>query len=665
MITSVLLAGIVLRALFLTADPPTDITISGGIVGDAGQHSYGARNKILFDRWSFDDWTPHVAAPVINILVNYPVYKILGTNLVSHRLIPVLFSSLALLLVAFLVYRFIGPMACLLASTFAAFNYPIIIYSKAANRYFPMIFFFLIAIYFLLEGAGKQKQRFFIFSASAWFLAYLSQNHILYMLSLFLVLGTWWLIEKRILLRYLVALWGSIALFLTGWYLLLYMPHSHFFDFFVGHNKLVRRIGSPAQLIQNLLENPFMNQMRSDPIVLILAALAVVFYIYLTLKRKKDIPLLVEIAAFWLLLGAAAHSIWGYRPTRFYLILIFPAAMLSGWLLSELYERQLKIPTNLAGLVAFLSLPISLFFLGAIKYWRYFRFKMANDMSWKILAPLFLLMLFVVIFWKRRGRIIQILISIMMLLSVILNIHFFSRWADNRQYQIANTASVFGRVIPPSRVAGNWASLLSTGTPHQTHLLSGEMGVNWRKEFLKQHKVRYLLLTKGHFGNELREYRRFFKEEMSTAVPKALFRIYNTDVYLLALYPEKQPENRLEVETFNRDRGSVVFDALASQQMALKLKKDEVKRPLRLTTSQFAPWPDGSFHLRIYARGRFKGKIIFRKNEQISKQDFIKLDSDRYDSIRIGQVALAPDVVITLHISRAETDIALDYIELE
>jgi 4-amino-4-deoxy-L-arabinose transferase-like glycosyltransferase len=665
LITVVLLAGVGLRALFLTADPPTDITISGGIVGDAGQHSYGARNKILFERWSFDDWTPHVAAPVVNILINYPFYKLFGINLYSHRLIPVLFSSLALLFFAFMVYRLSGPLTCLLASTFVAFNYPIIIYSKAANRYFPMIFFFLIAVYFFTRGAGSRKTRFFIFSASCWLLAYLSQNHILYLLSLFLVLGIWWLIGKRIRLRHLAAFWVGVTASLTAWYLLLYLPHSHFFDFFVGHNKLVRRIGSPGQLFQNLLDNPFMNQMRSDPVVLLLAAVAVVLYVYFTLKREKDIPPLVELAAFWLMVGAAAHSIWGYRPTRFYLILIFPAAILAGWLLSHLVKNRYKIELNLAGILALISLPTALFFLGIIKYWRFLRFKIVNDYWWTASVPLFLLVLLLMLFRKRRGKLVYAGIAVTLTLSVALNLQFFLRWAAQREYGIVNTARVFGKVIPPSRVAGNWASLLSIGTPHQTHLLSGEMGVNWRRNFLKKHGIQYLLLTRGHFGNELREYRRFFKEEMSSAGLMALFRIYNTDVYLFSLFPGEESKNRLEWETFHRNRGTVVYDPAASQQMALELKQEEIKHPIRLAPSLFASWPEGAYRLTISAKGRFKGKIVFRQENEVIKQAFIKFNGSGYETIRIDPMPLGKEVFMTLHISRADTDISLDYLELE
>ena len=36
LIVGIIASGIVLRGLFLVADPPSDLTVSGGLVGDAG-----------------------------------------------------------------------------------------------------------------------------------------------------------------------------------------------------------------------------------------------------------------------------------------------------------------------------------------------------------------------------------------------------------------------------------------------------------------------------------------------------------------------------------------------------------------------------------------------------------------------------------------------------
>jgi 4-amino-4-deoxy-L-arabinose transferase-like glycosyltransferase len=663
LIALVLIAGVTLRALYLTADPPTDITISGGIVGDAGQHSYGARNKILFDQWSFDDWTPHVAAPVLNIGVNYPVYKIFGINLASHRLIPVVFSSLALLFLAFMVSRLLGPWPGLLASAFVAFNYPLLIYSKAASRYFPMIFFFLVALYLFLLGVERQKEKYFFWSAFTFMVSYLAQNHILYLLSLFMVISVLWLILRRIRLRDFAIYWGSMAAFLGSWYVLLYLPNRNFFDFFVGHNKLVRKVGSLQVLLRNLFENPMMTQMRSDPVVWILAAAAIMLWAYLWFTKMKKTPVLVETAALWLLAGAVAHSLFGYRPTRFYLILVFPAAILAGWLIDGFIKRSHEFRWNVFGVIAFLTLPVSLFFFGFLKYWQGVWPRISANGWWAAGALLFTLSLGILVSMKKRHVAIAASI-VLVLIPVWLNSGFFFRWASNREYKVANTIDVFARVIPPSEVAGNWASLLSTGTPHRTHLLSGEMGVNWRRDFLKQQKIRYALLTKGNFGNELREYRRFFRSEMEAANLMALFRIYNTDVSLFDLYPVESDPQRIEGETLRRSAGMVSFNPEASQQMVLSVDKKDLGKPLRLGRSDITI-PEGRYQIGIAAQGSFKGKIVFFQQNKKVKEGLIKFTGKAEEIITIDNIPLNGELSCALLISRMDSDtIAVDYFQL-
>ena len=185
LICLIVISGIILRALFLIADPPSNLSISGALIGDAGQHSYGARNKILFNEWSFDDWKPYVGAPLVDVPINYIVYKIFGISFYSQKMIPLFFSSFALLFFCFVIYKYLGSLICLISSIFISFTYPIIIFSKVGNRYFPMIFFFTVSLYFFIKGVSKRKVFLFILSALFMFASFLSQNHIIYLLSLF------------------------------------------------------------------------------------------------------------------------------------------------------------------------------------------------------------------------------------------------------------------------------------------------------------------------------------------------------------------------------------------------------------------------------------------------------------------------------------------------
>ena len=68
-------SGFILRGIYLTADPPTDITVSGGIIADPGQYAYNARHKVEFDQWSFAGYDVYCLSPVMHYL-NYLGYKL-------------------------------------------------------------------------------------------------------------------------------------------------------------------------------------------------------------------------------------------------------------------------------------------------------------------------------------------------------------------------------------------------------------------------------------------------------------------------------------------------------------------------------------------------------------------------------------------------------------
>ena len=138
------------------------------------------------------------------------------------------------------------------------------------------------------------------------------------------------------------------------------------------------------------------------------------------------------------------------------------------------------------------------------------------------------------------------------------------------------------KAIPPSNIAGNWASLLSIGTPHKTHLLFDQMGVNWRRDFFKEHNVKFLLLTRGRFGDELRSYKRLFREELASSKRIALFKMYRSEVHLISLNHKIEEENRVEFESLIRNSGTVVFDPMASSKMSLKLLKRLLKSMVNL-----------------------------------------------------------------------------------
>ena len=89
----VLVAGGVLRTLWLRADPPT--TSVGVVWHDEGAWVHNARNRALWGVWRTDNWNPVYVAPVFTAL-EYGAFATLGVGTWQARVVPVVSGMVAL-----------------------------------------------------------------------------------------------------------------------------------------------------------------------------------------------------------------------------------------------------------------------------------------------------------------------------------------------------------------------------------------------------------------------------------------------------------------------------------------------------------------------------------------------------------------------------------------
>jgi len=644
LLLTILLLGILLRILFPMADPPRNLTISGAPVGDPGQHSYGARNRILFGQWSFDEWKPHLGSPLISMAVNWMTFRLFGIGFAAHKAIPIFFSIASLLAFLLLVYRRLPAKTATGAVLFVACSFPLLMYAHVGNRYMPMIFFFLLSIHFFVLGAETGRSRDMVFAALFFILSYASQNHILYMTGVLIFLSGFWLIRRRIKWRSMLAFWGVLAAGMAAWYLAVFLPNQDFFAHFVGHNRLIRYIRNTPQLLANIRDNPFALQFRNDAPVLLLAILGVGTAAALWIRKRK-LPALIETAVIWLILSAGFHSIWSYRPTRFYLAIIFPAAVIAAWFLQQWVDRK-RAKAALPELAAVaMATGIALIVCGAVIYARFAAHRVQTQ-PWMACVFAFVFLILAALLWApRKWR--ERAAAAFLMLAFAVNLVTYIQWASQREYRIIETADVLTKVLPPSRIAGNWASILSLGGPHQTHLLSGEMGINWHRDFLFTHQVEYLLLTQAGFAKEYREYLRFFPLQMAAARLMARFPIYSAEVQLWELSPPKETARGVEMESLTRRPGHVRADPNARQKMALWLP------PHTSCTIQWAPDPD---HLRpgnldLRARGTFRMHITIREAREAIRRNLVLWNSTRYTWRTVTNRGLASGQTMEMHIT--------------
>ncbi len=90
-LAAILVAGALVRGIFLTADPPWQSTV-GITWHDEGPWVHNARNKALFGHWSLDQWNPMYLSPVFTGL-EWASFSAFGVGTWQARLVPWAWAS--------------------------------------------------------------------------------------------------------------------------------------------------------------------------------------------------------------------------------------------------------------------------------------------------------------------------------------------------------------------------------------------------------------------------------------------------------------------------------------------------------------------------------------------------------------------------------------------
>jgi len=126
---ALLVAGAVLRTLWLRADPPT--TGAGIVWHDEGAWVHNARNQALWGVWRTDEWNPVFIAPVFTAL-EYASFATLGVGTWQARMVPVLSGLAAVLLLVAGLHSVAGRGAALVGGVLLSTNYIFVMWNRAA-----------------------------------------------------------------------------------------------------------------------------------------------------------------------------------------------------------------------------------------------------------------------------------------------------------------------------------------------------------------------------------------------------------------------------------------------------------------------------------------------------------------------------------------------------
>ena len=202
---AILVCALLLRGLWLTADPPSDpLTTVGVVWHDEGAWTHNARNRALLGVWRTDAWNPLFIAPIFTAL-EYLSFETFGVGTWQARLVPVVSGLVAVLALIAGLAVVAGRRAALIGGLLLATNYTWVMWNRAALMESTMTAFIVVSwAAYAIASSNPTRGRvwtwgmlagvaavaaFFTKAAAAFFIA-----------ALLLELATtWWLSRKPVI----------------------------------------------------------------------------------------------------------------------------------------------------------------------------------------------------------------------------------------------------------------------------------------------------------------------------------------------------------------------------------------------------------------------------------------------------------------------------------
>jgi 4-amino-4-deoxy-L-arabinose transferase-like glycosyltransferase len=581
------------RFIHLSADPPKTLDpASIGHMSDPGGYVFNAHNKIVFGSWKIDEWNLMYVTPLTNILT-YLIFLIFGVGIAQMNMLPVVFSCLILIFVYLILKKITNLTFAVIGVLLIGINYPFLMFSRIAVRVMPMLFFVLLAIYFLLI-ADKKRSLFFLAGITC-FLAFTVKGVSLLILPSIVIgmlLYTYFQAEKDLqgTLRFLLFFGIGMAVICAIWLFLFYFPHREMFQDVARDNFKWLTPHGFQQALKNFWIRP-LSYLMSIPVQASLASLFLPFLFYTALKSPKKVNLFYWIIGFWLTTNFVYQSVIYYRPWRHAIPLVLPISLAS---LAVLYEFSRARGIHKPEKVSF-TLYIFLFFwlifpLSAMVILR----SRPGDLQGMIRASVLVLGASFILttliagllkVWPKEFKIPlhrgfkSAVIVLLVGISVFLNFKPYLKWVRSARYDVKHISQDLGKAFQKMSIAGLIAPLITLENRHRGHAYHTGY-INKGLDFIQKYEITHLFLLA--YFDEKNVYRRDFPAVMKKARLIVRYPLWKGYFELYELGPKSPSEGQqldtYEGEIFFGEGGIPRFDASASGMFAFVF--DENQRSL-------------------------------------------------------------------------------------
>ena len=629
-----------LRVVHITADPPTDLSWSGGLFFDEGALAHNARNQVLFGQWKMDEWNDFYYSPVL-AFVKWIIFAIFGVGMAQLRLVSLLFTAGTLGALYWACKVVQTRASAVLCMTLLGLNYVYLMYSRLGLTEISLLFWAVVTLYFWLLGFYAKtgwKRGFWMFWAGAsCFMVYIFKALLIYFLPVpVTALIVFWLFPQKPSDRTRIAImagWLLLGMAVTAalWLLLFYLPNYEPIHQAGDYVKALSLPRSPQQFAKNAARAPFVDIFTQTPVHLLLSLAYFMYILYGLVHDRSKLSPLDLFAGLWFLAHLVFFLGYSYRPTRYY-VPIIPAmtilaaraiGLLFGFSRKSAFFKRISVWfwagcwLMSSGLIAVVLIPIC--------YQLPFPTIPRLQTTLQVLVSAGFSLLCVVVIWltiQRRGEhrfhylapLFKGGAGILIVGFLVSNGAQYYHWAKTPRHVIRDISRELGDRLDNAFIAGLETPMLSMENTHRA-LYVWENFTNYRDTF-RTYPITHLFLAE--FNDELAYYTRKFPKVMQQATLLKSYRIMGSRFHLFSIvepaitdilvnrrqYQTREPVQVTLKLTNNDPRESKTLEPgiiLVPKEPTLpnvRAKEEVQMEPLSRTEVSFSqPAAPGTYHL--------------------------------------------------------------------
>ena len=541
-----------LRIYRITADPPPQLSWSGGLYFDEGALVQNARNKLLFGTWFVDEWNDFYYSPLLSIQ-KYVWFKSVQIGITQVRLFSV-FYGLASLFLFFLILNksSFDKLWVYVGLIFLGVQNVFVFYNRIGLTETPLTFYLMLVLFFWLmcirENNPKKRRIYAFLTGFSDFLAFTFKGTALVFLPVpfiaFVLQAYHWRGKNeestKDLKTIFVFMFGGFLLCMVLWVVFFYIPfHGEFSKTasFVAQLSIPKNV---SEIFRNIHRMPFFQIFLKYPILLLSSWFGLWFSVLFILSRR-ELPPVITFGALWFVAFFLFYLVYSYRPTRYFVPLIPPFILLAlfffqvltSWNITEAFEKGLRI--RITSWLFFMGVGVYICVPLCVSIYRHFVDHSARAhpvLVWvigiifgvileRILQPLF----------GRNLSVPSLALVVLFGISLFFNMSPWLQWASHPSYNVIRISREWKTILQSAWIAGLASPELTLETRHRA-LYVWPNFANDKNPFQK-FPLTHLIL--GEFNGETEFYRKSFPHIMERAFLLKTYRIRGSRFYLYSI----------------------------------------------------------------------------------------------------------------------------------